>query len=401
VFTAGALDLKIDSQSHYNGMVCTGNPGVWTAGAEFQGLDANVPADHYPQPGDVCGGTWAETDLGPGLFKFFDFADVKPGDDGENTISLHVTNNDAWGCFLVDNVTDEDVTCTEPESEAEGDVSCSQEDPVAAEGELGAALSFDAWLDQGATPGFQCNNPEVPATAGAGCAADPTEGDNVFQVETEGPKFWEGETLDSVSAGPFDISDVLSAAYVLESCTDATGDTDYGSCHGLAQDGRMVGSATYYFGLAWNIPAEAGNEIQSDQLTTDMIFEIVQHRNNPDFTCTPRDPEPETATVNVDKVVTFTDLAIEGVDVSDFTLTIDGPGDPVVVTDNIPTAGLPVGTYSISEVYSGVPANVSFNATFSGGCSEVGDSGVGTMEVVAGVNPTCVITNAVSLNNPD
>jgi hypothetical protein len=105
---------------------------------------------------------------------------------------------------------------------------------------------------------------------------------------------------------------------------------------------------------------------------------------------------PQTATVTVDKVVTFTQASVVGVDVNDFTLTIDGPGAPINVTDNIATAGLPTGTYSISETYSNDPAGIEFNASFSGGCSEVGDTGVGTMNVVAGVNPICVITNLVT-----
>ncbi len=109
----------------------------------------------------------------------------------------------------------------------------------------------------------------------------------------------------------------------------------------------------------------------------------------------PPTTEPETATVTVDKVVQFTSTFVVGVDVNDFQLTIDGPGALQVVADEVATAGLPVGTYSISEVYSNDPSGISFNASFTGGCSEVGDTGVGTMNVVAGVNPTCVITNLV------
>lgn len=109
----------------------------------------------------------------------------------------------------------------------------------------------------------------------------------------------------------------------------------------------------------------------------------------------PPTTEPETGTLTVDKIVQFTSTSVVGVDVNDFQLTIDGPGAPQVVVDEVATAGLPVGTYSISEVYSNDPSGISFNASFSGGCSEVGDTGVGTMNVVAGVNPTCVITNLV------
>src|SRR3989344_2818492 len=62
-FQAGALDLKVDNTSYYNG--ATSSATTWT-----------TPAD---LPGHL----------------FFDFNDLKPGDWGEDTISLHV-ENDAW-----------------------------------------------------------------------------------------------------------------------------------------------------------------------------------------------------------------------------------------------------------------------------------------------------------------
>lgn len=297
-FTAGALDLKVDSQSHYNGMMCSNQNGfgsafVWIpddASSPFTPTDAaDFNEDHpdqYPQAGIPCGGTWAESDLIPDsvAFRFFDFSDIKPGDEGENTISLHVYDNDAWACMTVDSVSDLDVTCTEPEGEST-DSQCSVDVNAPGAGELGAALTFDAWLDEGSTAGFQCNNANASPTVGASCAADPLEGDNVLNgVEV---LFWNDETVDEASEGPFALSDVLSGAYAAHTCTDTDGNTGYAACHGLASDGRMVGSATYYWGLAWNVPDTAGNEIQTDALTLDMIFEVEQHRNNPNFQCTP------------------------------------------------------------------------------------------------------------------
>src|SRR3990167_4747947 len=81
-FTAGTLDLKVDSECHYfqNGVdVTCGN------GDQF--------------------GNWSESDLG--VHKFFNFDDIKPGDWGEDTISLHVIDNDAWGRFIIDGISDE------------------------------------------------------------------------------------------------------------------------------------------------------------------------------------------------------------------------------------------------------------------------------------------------------
>ena len=59
------------------------------------------------------------------------------------------------------------------------------------------------------------------------------------------------------------------------------GHNNYGNCHGLAEDGRLVGSATYYIGVAWQVDPDTGNEAQTDSVSADIVFEIEQHRNNP------------------------------------------------------------------------------------------------------------------------
>jgi hypothetical protein len=143
------------------------------------------------------------------------------------------------------------------------------------------------------------------------------------------------------------------------------------------------------------------NVAQSDGIVVDVEFYSVQSRNNGEFQCSDLnegEPEPQgPATITVDKIVTFTQNTVVGVDVNDFTLHIDGPGtggDGDVV-DQVSTTTPQLGVYSITETYSNDPAGIQFNASFSGGCTEVGDTGVGTMTVVPGVNPTCTITNQV------
>lgn len=357
VFTAGAIDLKIDSEQHYNGNECVDVDTSTGVDYEWVGQSA------YPVPGSACDGTWTLTDLGI-THQFFDFDDVKPGDEGENTISLHIDSNPAWVCADVKVTSNDDVSTVDPETDAGDTPNASS----TFDGELAQNIEFTAWLDNASTSGA------VP-------------GDNIHQA---------GEVL-YFSPGP--------ASAVLASTTLTLADGGTGT--------PLPGGSTSYVGLAWcagNMTASTGvgpiacdgaamgNIAQTDSMTADITFRVEQSRNNEAFRCAPRVVVPETATVNVDKAISFTDLEIVGVDVSDFALTIDGPGAPIGVVDNVPTAGLPVGVYSISEVYSGVPANVTFNASFSGGCTEVGDTGVGTMTVVAGVNPTCVITNSVSLS---
>ena len=258
-FTAGSIDLKVDSTSHYNGMICTLDSG-WQSEDE-----GGVSLNHYPQPGDLCDGTWTETDLGAQHI-FFNYSDLKPGDEGEDTLSLHVYSNDAWGRFVMTNYVDSDNGCTEPELEAEQ--GCTKE----GDGELDDAMDLNVWLDQGSTPGFQ-NGDHTGLI-------DPEEGDNIWQKEYEPEVNITG--VGDKSGVVYDLWETFASAYE-QYCVGGQedGHNDYGVCHGLALDGRMVGSTTYYFGVEWNIPADTGNEVQSDKLESDFSFEVVQHRNNP------------------------------------------------------------------------------------------------------------------------
>lgn len=213
--------------------------------------------------GESCEGlSWTETNLETGVHRFFDFDDIKPGDRGEDTVSLHVSDNDAWGRMVVAVTKDTDNTCTSSEEIAE-DNACSAPNGT---GELRENLNFVVWLDEGIKPGFQ------------GKQNDVGEGDNLKQESEVG----------LVSAGAIEadgeIHDIglgLSAAYAEHGCSDADGATNYGLCHGLASDGRMVASTTYYFGIAWDLPIDTGNEAQTDIFVSDISFEVEQYRNNP------------------------------------------------------------------------------------------------------------------------
>jgi len=279
VLQAGALDLKIDSEAHYNGLICRrtdndkdGYRWLEPVGSQDVGLQA---LEHYDTE---CSSSWPEKDLVSE--KFFNFSDLKPGDWGENTISLHVYDNDAWGRFVVSDLRDYDNTCTEPEAGAD-DESCTVQNPEGdGSGELSEEILFTAWLDQGSIPGFQCVGPDGnPVTS----CIDPQEGDNIQgpSLDTE-RAFWTGNVA---SMGTWNLDEVLGSAYRI-SCTNTNtfainGHNGYKECQGLAADGRMVGSTTYYFGLSWEIGDDVGNIIQTDSLIANMAFEIEQYRNNP------------------------------------------------------------------------------------------------------------------------
>ncbi|XOU94655.1 MAG: SipW-dependent-type signal peptide-containing protein [Candidatus Kerfeldbacteria bacterium] len=212
-FTSGAIDLTVDSECTYNG-------------------DASAEC-----------GTWDATDLT--YEKFFNFTDVKPGDFGENTISLHVDSNDAYGCLMIDHMTNDDLGLTEPEAKVDTTDGIGN-------GELAEEISFFAWAD---------------------------DGDNIWEYD-ELPLF-------SNTYGP--ASDVLNGrSYPL---------------------GMLPGGETTYMGIYWCYGdmfvdmdgfelscngSAVTNASQTDQLTADIWFYIEQARNNEEFTCPAPNPSERT-----------------------------------------------------------------------------------------------------------
>lgn len=186
----------------------------------------------------VCYSTWSPQNLTNGdeapFTKFFNFSDLKPGDYGENTISLHVENNDAHACMYFDNYLDQDVTLTEPEIEDEDEPDKDPENPGV--GELGNNVYFFAWRD---------------------------DGDNVYE---------DGET--PITQGPVVASTFLNG--------------------GPEYLGVMPATETDFLGLAWcfgymsvngyTISCDGSrmsqNEAQTDSLSTDIGFYVEQARHN-------------------------------------------------------------------------------------------------------------------------
>ena len=226
-FTAGAIDLKIDNTSYYN--------GVATSTTSWESKDLTIE-------------------------KFFNFFDLKPGDYGEDTISLHVDTNDAYLCANVTLTSNDDNTQTEPEA---------TDDPNGvATGELAQNVNFIWWAD---------------------------DGDNVLEVD-ENP----------ISQGP--IGNLVLNQPVKFALADSVTNIWTGS------GGPLSGNSTEYIGKAWcfgiltlgpvvvqdNLgtsgPNQRGagftcggsslnNSTQTDSLTADVSFEAVQARHNPDFLC--------------------------------------------------------------------------------------------------------------------
>ncbi len=244
-FSTGELDLAIDNISYLNSSPFPGT--TW----QFASLnDGNGP--------------------GPdGSYLFFNFNDLKPDDEGEDTISLHVAN-DAWACMSITKTADDDVICTEPELIDDPD--CTN--PGIGTGELGGLLEFVFWAD---------------------------DGDNV--LETDENVFKQGTAATLFDGAIWTLSD---------SHTNIWNGT-----------GPLLANQSYYIGKAWcfgtltldpvgaglgqNPTIDAGincdgttlnNASQTDKFMADIVFTAEQARHNDGFVCVPQEPcEPQQSTV--------------------------------------------------------------------------------------------------------
>ncbi|MFA6514862.1 MAG: SipW-dependent-type signal peptide-containing protein [Candidatus Paceibacterota bacterium] len=229
-FTAGAIDLKIDSTQHYNGNVCVWDANLINpAGGPNGAWVWSGPEDSYPVPGTYCSGSWELKDLVLTSDKFFNFSDIKPGDKGENTISLHVLNNDAYVCAAVSGLTDFENDQTEPEASVDGTTGTN-------DGELSSTMLWKVWRDDAST------GSAIP-------------GDNIYQ---------DGETI-LTEGNP---ENGMLSVY------DSTTST-----------GPLLATGTGFLGVEWTLPSTSGNETQTDSMTGDISFQVVQSRNNTEFKC--------------------------------------------------------------------------------------------------------------------
>ncbi len=193
-------------------------------------------------PGATCE-LWGPQDLTSQ--NYFDFEDVKPGDEGTNLISLHVDSNDAYACLIPHDLNDKENTLVSPETDA-GDLPNTGN--LAEWGELSDYLEFFVWRDNG---------------------------DGAYQA-SEQVLVNVGTTIDQIQP------EMLAL--------QLTG-----------------GGPTEYIGLAWCAGTQASttapsitcdgsgmsNKAQTDSLIASLTAYAVQVRNNDDFSCADVDLDPE------------------------------------------------------------------------------------------------------------
>ncbi|NTV44255.1 MAG: hypothetical protein HGA67_00990 [Candidatus Yonathbacteria bacterium] len=208
-FACEGLELKVDSRTIYNGTLM---PKL----------------------------SWSLKNLKPGIDHFFNFPDIKPGDTGTTTISLHPQKSNAWMCLDFTNLEDKENGMNEPES---------SEDKTKKKGELSKRVQFFAWID---------------------------DGDNVFEV---GEKPVLGTTslsaYDALNDKTYTLADTKSGPAWRKDKTRYVGVT---WCAGrLTVD--VVTARMFCDGTA------LGNQSQTDSFSFDVALRAVPAQDNPKFVC--------------------------------------------------------------------------------------------------------------------
>src|SRR4030042_6625201 len=244
-FTAGAIDLKIDNTSYVSNK---------TTGA----LEASINT------------SWPSGDLNPTVNKFFDIADLKPGDIGEDTISFIVNSNPAWVCAEIEMKTNLDNSCTEPEGADETGTSCTSA------GELADQINFMWWPDDGDN------------------VLESNEADNAFFLGPKSIQFLMDQgTPENLDNNKLELT--LADKHVNFFNKTAPGtpinpnQTYYvgkGWCFGAMAAAPVVqdnvstsGPLTRGTGFTCN-GSQVDNTAQTDSLTADLKFTAIQSRNN-------------------------------------------------------------------------------------------------------------------------
>lgn len=240
-FTAGAIDLKVDNTSYVT---------------NADGVLVSSPTT-----------SWQLDELTGHLF--FNFTDLKPGDIGEDTISLHVNNNNAWLCAAAKVTQDSDVTYSEPELEVDTTVNVG--DPVGTDGELAENLEFAFWADDGDNV-FETDEGEEAVFLNGPVSAIGTGGQ--ITLADSADNVWTGVPNSPVAGG----SDVyIGKAWCFGDLTPSPVSPGVG--------GPLTGDPVRGTGFNCNGASSINNAAQTDRVMGDLQFYAVQSRNNANFTC--------------------------------------------------------------------------------------------------------------------
>lgn len=233
-FATGSVELKIDNESYV-----TNSEGVLV---------------YSPTT------SWQLSTL-PGKF-FFKFPDIKPGDIGEDTISLHVSTKNVWACMNV-KITD---TPEGGQSEPEAIVDASSS---ASSGELQYYINFVFWADDGDNV-----YEKGEKIFKKGLAGDIFNGKN-WVIADAYTNIWSGNKNDPVPAGKVKY---IGKAWCFGNLAELPVNQD--SLGKTGTNGPLVR------GTGFSCQGEnVGNALQTDGIKADVTFYVIQSKDNAKFLC--------------------------------------------------------------------------------------------------------------------
>lgn len=348
VLAAGAIDLGIDNSSYYNGQFNQGTS--WD-------LDYNIDASTST----------------PRLF--FNFNDLKPGDYGEDTISLHVLNNDAWLCADAVVTENDDTTCVEPEEDAEGPGVCNNSIPAAnADGDLAQQIQFLYWADDGDNV-LETNEATGVATSSGIFGASQVGATSSLAIVDSTHNLFGGTGPMTATSAPR----YIGKAWCFGSIAPAPLAQNAGTSTNPSLDNNGNGTAGEPADGGFTCTGAEGvtNAAQTDTMRVTIGFRAVQARHNANFLCAANGTTtPTTGSLIVNKVVINDNGGTSTI--ASFPLFVDGA--PVV---SGATTTVAAGTHVVTEATS-----TGYTATFGGACDAAGN-----VNVVAGGTAVCTITN--------
>lgn len=255
---AGELDLKVDWEQTYNGEPVNAFPDE----------DADDIQDEISSREDIADTLGEEVAVdSPSVETMFrdqfadlpddwarplvELEDVKPGDSGEITFSLHLFDNPGYIRMNGRCLENAENSIIEPEAGA------ANEDGLGGRvgGELTQAIQVTLWYDDGD------NTPQ-------------SDEEIIFEGSLDRLQclLCDGLPLDGQPASPFSSVNFATQAAVGQGPMAADGANEARQC--------FENSTTHHIGLTWELPRDVGNEVQGDSNRFDLGFYTQQCRNN-------------------------------------------------------------------------------------------------------------------------
>ena len=246
-FAVGEVDIMVGNGSYYN--------GVFSAET-----------------------SWSVSDLT--AEKFFDFSDMRPGDYGEDSISIEVLLEDTYLCAEVTLTSNNENGCNEPE--ALEDSSCGS--PGVGEGELADLMEFIFWADDGDSV-LEHDEPIIAGGAmgdlGLGVPLPVTLADSGTNIWTGvGGPLPEDSVVSIGKAWCY--GSIIPQPLLQDGDTDAwspADDNDANTIAGESADGGFV-----------CVGSTLDNQTQTDSVTGDASFNAVQAFGNEGYLCSDGEP---------------------------------------------------------------------------------------------------------------